>query len=178
MPESLAKFKEGLLNSLGPVEHSRFRYVRRRQQHPYLHPECRFCQRIQARKDILFENQHIVVMFGRQHHKGHLVVMPKAHEEDLMKLHRKTLASFMNDTIKIMSALGKAIRPDLFNLEYLDNWDHHVHWNVYPRFRSDPDWGSPPRIPGRNSKFRPRMLSKKELSVFRKELKNLKKRLW
>jgi diadenosine tetraphosphate (Ap4A) HIT family hydrolase len=113
-------------------------------------------------------------MFGRAHHKGHLVVMPKVHEEDIMKLHEKTLDSFMNDTMKIMKALGKAIKPDLFNIEYLDNWDHHVHWNIYPRFRSDPDWGNPPVIPPKGRKFKERFLSEVELAAFKRELKRIK----
>jgi diadenosine tetraphosphate (Ap4A) HIT family hydrolase len=142
------------------------------------HPDCKFCRLIRAKERILFENDHIVVMFGRQHHKGKLVIMPKSHEEDLLRLHEKTLDSFMNDTIKIMKALGRAIKPDLFNLEYLDNWDHHVHWNVYPRFKTDADWGNPPVIPPRDAKFKPKTLTKKELAVFKKELDKIKKELW
>lgn len=178
MPESLSKFKRELLESLNLEEKSRFRYVEHKHQHPHLHPECKFCSKIKARKDILFENDHIVVMFGRQHHKGHLLVMPKVHEEDLLKLHTKTIDSFMNDTIHIMKALGKAIKPDLFNLEYLDNWDHHIHWNIYPRFKTDPDWGNPPKIPKKGVKIREKRLSTKELAVFKREISRLKKELW
>lgn len=177
MPETLSKFKKELLAVLD-IEPHRFRYLRHNHQHPHLHKDCKFCKKIREKKDILLENDHIVVMFGRPHHKGHLVVMPKAHEEDLLKLHEKTLDSFMKDTVHIMKALGKAIKPDLFNLEYLDNWDHHVHWNVYPRFRKDVDWGNPPKIPGKNAKFKPKLLSQKELAVFKKELRRLKKELW
>jgi diadenosine tetraphosphate (Ap4A) HIT family hydrolase len=174
----LSKFRKGLLSSLASLDKSRFRYIRHRRQHPDLHPECRFCQRIRAKKDILFENAHIVVMFGRPHHKGHIIVMPKAHEEDILKLHQKTLGSFLNDTVRVMKALGKSIHPDLFNLEYLDNWDHHVHWNIYPRFRSDPDYGDPPKIPGKDARFRPRLLSQKELKVLDSEMRKLKRELW
>ena len=156
----------------------RFRYLKHKHQHPHKHPECKFCRKIKEKKDILLENHHIVVMFGRQHHKGHLLVMPKAHEEDLLKLHENTIDAFMNDTIRVMKALGKAIKPDLFNLEYLDNWDHHIHWNIYPRFRKDKDWGNPPEIPPKGSKFRQKHLSKKELEIFKKELNRLKKDLW
>jgi diadenosine tetraphosphate (Ap4A) HIT family hydrolase len=178
VPESLSKFRKELISSFSPADRVRFKFVKKRRQHPNLHPECKFCQKIRAKRDIIFENAHIVVMFGRPHHKGHIVVMPKAHEEDLLKLHQKTLDSFLNDTIKIMKALGKAIRPNLFNLEYLDNWDHHVHWNIYPRFRSDPDYGNPPNIPSKNQKFKPKYLSIKELKVLESEIRKIKKELW
>lgn len=167
-----------MVKKIAGKDDRRFSYLKHTHQHPHKHPECRFCRRIKAKRDILLENDHIVVMFGRQHHKGHLLVMPKAHEEHLLRLHESTIDSFMNDTIHIMKALGKAIHPDLFNLEYLDNWDHHIHWNIYPRFKNDTDWGNPPEIPPKGSKFRPRNLTKKELAIFRKELARLKKDLW
>ena len=156
----------------------RFKYIKHKHQHPHLHRKCKFCRLIHTKKRILFENDHIVVIFGRQHHKGKLVIMTKAHEEDLLKLHEKTLDSFTNDTIKIIKALGKAIKPELFNIEYLDNWDHHIHWNVYPRFKTDSDWGNPPVIPPRDAKFKPKNLTKKEIDVFKKELNKIKKELW
>jgi diadenosine tetraphosphate (Ap4A) HIT family hydrolase len=171
--ESMSKLKKELL-----MCDPRFKFLCHHKQHPHMHPECKFCSKIKAKKDILFENHHIVVMFGRQHHKGHLLVMPKAHEEDLLKLHEKTIDSFMNDTIHVMKSLGKAIRPDLFNIEYLDNWDHHIHWNIYPRFKKDSDWGNPPVIPLRGKKYKEVPLTAKELAVFKKELSKIKKNLW
>lgn len=157
---------------------SRFKFIKSRKQHPHYHLECNFCKKIKEEQDILLENDHIVVMFGRPHHKGHLLVMPKAHEEDLLKLHEKTLDAFMNDTVHIMKALGKAIRPALFNLEYLDNWDHHIHWNIYPRFKDDEDWGNPPVIPKKGAKFKQKCLTSSELAFFKKELSRLKHELW
>ncbi len=139
------------------------------------HPECKLCQIIMSQKKILFEDDHVVVVFGRLHHKGHLVIMVKAHEEDLLRLHEVTMETFMSTTIKIMKALGRVIKPDLFNLAYFDNWDHHIHWNVYPRFKSDSDWGNPPIIPKKGEKFESKPLSKQEMTLFMEELDKLKK---
>lgn len=139
--------------------------------------DCKFCRQIKEKKDILFENKHLVVVFGRPHHKGHLVVMPRHHEENLLRLHEKTLDSFFNDTVLVMKALEKAIKPDLFNLEYLDNWDSHVHWNVYPRFKQDADYGNPPLLPKKDEVFKLQLLSKKEMNIFRRELLKIESRL-
>lgn len=139
--------------------------------------DCKFCRQIKEKRDIIFENEHLVVVFGRPHHKGHLVVMPRHHEENLLRLHEKTLDSIFNDTVLVMKALEKAIKPDLFNLEYLDNWDSHVHLNVYPRFKSDPDYGNPPVLPKKEEPFTPRTLSKKEMMIFERELGKIKERL-
>ena len=67
------------------TKNNRFKYLKHSHQHPHKHPDCKFCKNIKAKRNILLENDHIVVMFGRQHQKGHLLVMPKAHEEDLMR---------------------------------------------------------------------------------------------
>ncbi len=159
------------------IEIKRFKYLKHENNNPANHPECNFCQIIMKEKEILFEDDHIVVVFGRLHHKGHLVIMIKTHEEDLLKLHEKTVDSFMNDTIKIMRALDKAIKPDLFNLAYYDNWDHHIHWNVYPRYKSDSDWGNPPYIPNKGEHFDPKPLTEEEMDIFIKELNRLRKKI-
>ena len=143
------------------------------------HPECKFCKILHEQKDkIIFHNEHIAVVFGRLHHKGHLVVLPRVHEEHFLKLHETTLNSFFNDTVKIMKALDKAIKPDIINLEYLDNWDHHIHWNVYPRFKSDPDWGNPPTIPGKDDTFEEKKMTDKEMKIFMDGLERYRKEMW
>ena len=131
---------------------------------------CKFCKLIKSGKDIVYQNKHIAVAMGRQHHKGHLVILTKAHEENLLHLHYKTLDSFLNDTIHIMKALESVIKPALFNLEYLDNWDAHVHWNVYPRFVKDKDYGQPPVIPKKGSKFKEDKMTEQELALFKKKI--------
>ena len=136
----------------------------------------KFCKMIKEKKGIIFENEHIVVALGRQHHKGHLVILTRVHEENLLRLHYKTLDSFINDTVHIMKALDTVLKPALFNLEYLDNWDAHVHWNVYPRFVNDPDYGQPPEIPKKGEKFKDRSMSKKEIDAFKKKIKELVKK--
>jgi len=138
---------------------------------------CKFCKKIKKKDDVVFENDHIVAMWGRQHHKGHLMVMPRIHEEHLLRLHPNTIDSFMNDTILICRALDKAIKFDRINLEYLDNWDFHIHWNVYARFKSDPDFGNPPEIPKKGQKFKDRSLTAKELKIFLKEIDKIKDQL-
>lgn len=169
----IESFRRNLLQS--PLVARESRNDKRRKKQKSI--DCKFCRHIKSKKDVVFENQHIVVVFGRPHHKGHLVVMPRHHEENLLLLHEKTLDSFLNDTILVMKALAKAIKPDLFNLEYLDNWDSHVHWNVYPRFKSDSDYGNPPIIPKKDEKFIPKYLSRKELTLFKHELQKIKSRL-
>lgn len=144
---------------------------------PKYKKSCKFCDLIKKRKNILFENDHIVIMFGRPHHKGHLLVLTRSHEEHLLKLHENTLKSFWFDTIEVCRALNKAIKADLFNIEYLDNWDPHIHMNIYPRFKTDNDFGGPPIIPKKGEKFKEKNLNKKELERFLKEIDKIKKEI-
>ena len=159
-----------------PVHHDAFvkKFMQHEGQHPDKHPDCKFCQMAKDKKNILFENPHIIVVFGRLHHKGHLVILTRAHEEELMRLHEKTLDSFFNDSVHVCRALHKAIKFDRLNLEYLDNWDPHIHWNVYPRFKTDDDWGNPPRIPEKDEKVIPKEMTQQEMKLFLKELKKIR----
>jgi len=140
---------------------------------------CKFCKIVhdQDRSKIYFENNHIVVVQGRDHHKGHLIVMPRTHEEHIMMLHQKTLEHLMDGTILVCKALHKAINFDRLNFEYLDNWDPHIHINVYPRFKTDKDWGNPPEIPKKGKKYIPKPLSEKEIKIFERELAKIKRKL-
>lgn len=135
--------------------------------------DCKYCRLIKE-NEVLFENEHIAVVLGRPHHKGHLVVLTKNHIEGLLNLPQDDLHSFLNDTIKIMKVLKKVIKFHHFNLAYFDNWDPHVHWNVYPRFDTDPDWGNPPYIPHKNEEYIPQELTAKEKKEFKEELYKLK----
>ncbi len=134
---------------------------------------CKFCRKIRE-NEIVYESEHIVVVMGRQHHKGHLVVATRKHVENMFDLPEKALDSFVNDTIKIIRALDKVLKPATTNLEYLDNWDFHVHWNIYPRFKSDPDYGNPPIIPPKGVKFKEKKMTKKEMAAFMKEIEKIK----
>lgn len=137
---------------------------------------CKFCRKIRT-DEVIYETDHIAVVLGRQHHKGHIVVATKKHIENMFDLPEKALDAFINDTVKIIKVLDRIIKPDTVNLEYLDNWDFHVHWNIYPRFKEDPDYGNPPVIPPRGAKFKERKMSKKEMSDFKKEINKIKK-MW
>src|SRR3989344_954278 len=64
------------------------------------HSGCRFCDIVHRQKNrILFENDHLIVVFGRLHHKGHLVVLTRTHEEHLMLMHKHTIDAYFNDTV-------------------------------------------------------------------------------
>lgn len=158
-----------------PVHHKKFEkhFMKHKKQHPDAHPDCKFCAIMKDKSKILYENPHIVVVFGRLHHKGHLVILTRPHEEHLMRLHEYTLDSFFNDSMKVCRALHKSIKFDRLNMEYLDNWDPHIHWNIYPRFKTDKDWGNPPVIPGKDEKVKEKKMTKKEMDIFRKEMKRL-----
>ncbi|MBI5398649.1 HIT family protein [Candidatus Woesearchaeota archaeon] len=173
LKEDIEQFRKNLLAKT----HMEREGKRRKKGSKQKDVDCKFCRQIKEKNGILFESEHLVVVFGRPHHKGHLVVMPRHHEENLLRLHEKTLDSFFNDTILVMKALEKAIKPDLFNLEYLDNWDSHVHWNLYPRFKSDPDYGNPPVIPNKGEPFKQKTLSSREINIFMHELAKIRSRL-
>ena len=109
----IESFRRNLLQS--PLVARESRNDKRRKKQKSI--DCKFCRHIKSKKDVVFENQHIVVVFGRPHHKGHLVVMPRHHEENLLLLHEKTLDSFLNDTILARRKLERYLDEDHYSMD-------------------------------------------------------------
>ena len=75
--------------------------------------------------------------------------------------------------------MNKIFSPDRLNYELLGNWEPHIHWHIYPRYKTDLDWGQPPLLhwkgingrtfPG-NFKMKVRELTPKQISDFKKAI--------
>lgn len=105
--------------------------------------KCKFCHP----EDVLFETSTSIIKAGSGHHHGHLQVGFKRHVEDITELTDKEFISFCTDLLKTARVVKKVFSPDKINYQLLGNWEQHVHWQIYPRYKSDPDFGQPPIIP-------------------------------
>lgn len=121
--------------------------------------DCKFCSIVShksLRKDwIIYKDRHVIVFPGRQHHKGHIIIALKRHEEYLLRLSVSEADKFFNSVLRMARAVKRALKPDRLNYALFGNWVPHLHWHIYPRLKEDLDWGQPPYL-----------LSKKELSDF------------
>jgi histidine triad (HIT) family protein len=75
--------------------------------------------------------------------RGHVVVMPRAHTENLLTVGEEDLAATMAAVRRIVTRMNDTIRPAGFNI--LNNmgraaWQSifHFHVHVIPRYEDDP----------------------------------------
>lgn len=107
--------------------------------------ECIFCEIIarRAAADIVHEDElTIAVVDLRQHNPGHVLVIPKAHINDVRGLDERTGGALMNSLVRIAKAVDCA-----FPNEGMTVWHSigpaafqevpHMHLHVHPRRLGD-----------------------------------------
>jgi histidine triad (HIT) family protein len=124
--------------------------------------KCKFCEWEKHYKKV-YENDHVVAVWGSPYVLGHVKVILKRHAENLTDLSPEEAAALMDAWIKVGKAIEQVIHPDIINWQINCNWTRHVHGHIYPRRQSDPDWGEPLHLPTReqdhNKEYFPRELS-------------------
>jgi histidine triad (HIT) family protein len=107
--------------------------------------ECVFCEIMAGRApaDVVYEDDLTVAFIDpRQHNPGHVLVVPRAHINDVRHLDALTGAGLMNTLIKIARAVDRA-----FPNEGMSVWHSvgpaafqevpHMHLHVHPRRLGD-----------------------------------------
>jgi histidine triad (HIT) family protein len=107
--------------------------------------ECVFCEIIarRAAADIVYEDElTIAVIDPRQHNPGHVLVIPRAHVNDILDLDERTGRALMSTLISIARAIDRA-----FPNEGMTVWHSvgpaafqevpHMHVHVHPRRLGD-----------------------------------------
>jgi histidine triad (HIT) family protein len=107
--------------------------------------ECVFCEIMAGRApgDIVYQDDLTVAFIDpRQHNPGHVLVVPRAHINDIRYLDPRTGAALMDTLIKIATAVDRA-----FPNEGMTLWHSigpaafqevpHMHMHVHPRRLGD-----------------------------------------
>lgn len=105
---------------------------------------CKFCHL--PTSEILFKTPTSFMRLGNQLHEGHLQVIFKRHVENIHDLSESEFLEFSKDFRCAAEAVKTALKPDKLNYALYGNWESHLHWHIYPRYKSDPDWGQPPYL--------------------------------
>ncbi len=105
--------------------------------------KCRLCHP----REILFSTETSHVIEGDPHHHGHLLVVWKEHVEEVTELSPGDFLRFSADLHSAALIARAVFRPDRLNYALFGNWVPHIHWHIYPRYRTDIDWSQPPLIP-------------------------------
>lgn len=110
---------------------------------------CEICRRIELIKK--GENPYFVtelktgyvVIGDHQLFRGYTLLLYKEHREELHELDEEIRKEFLFEMSKVAKAVWDAFGPDKLNYELLGNIESHMHWHIYPRYRTDPAWGRP-----------------------------------
>jgi histidine triad (HIT) family protein len=122
-------------------------------------PDCIFCKVIAGEipgEIVDSDDRTVTVMDINPATRGHVVVMPREHAENLLSVPEDDLAATMAAVRRITTRLQETLEPDGFNI--LNNmgraaWQSifHFHVHVIPRYHEDPlqlPWLPEPADPG------------------------------
>ena len=79
-----------------------------------------------------------------QAYRGHsLLIWDKRHATRIDQLTPEEWLTFCSDLYAVENAIMRTFHPDHINVEILGNVVPHLHWQIVPRYRTDPRWEAP-----------------------------------
>lgn len=104
---------------------------------------CEFCKIInkQAPANIVYESENVIAFLDIEPiHEGHVLIIPKVHEDTIDKIPEKILTDVMNLAQQIVTALRELYGMDGYSImqnggKFCDFG--HVHFHVFPRYEND-----------------------------------------
>lgn len=111
----------------------------------YVVSGCKYC--LLDKDDILFETDTSYIVEGSPIFHGHLQVVYKEHVEQVTDLSPLEFSRFSRDLLRAAGIVREVFKPDKLNYALLGNWQPHLHWHIYPRYRHEEGFGQPPVIP-------------------------------
>ena len=109
-------------------------------------PDCIFCKVVAGEipgEIVDSDDRTVTVMDINPATRGHVVVIPRGHSEDLLSVSEEDLNATMVAVRRIATRMQETLGPDGFNI--LNNmgraaWQSifHFHVHVIPRYRDDP----------------------------------------
>ncbi|MBR9680656.1 MAG: HIT family protein [Candidatus Altiarchaeota archaeon] len=106
--------------------------------------KCKFCQI--PSEEIITETKTSIIRLGSQLHEGHTQIVFKRHVENIHDLSEEEFIEFSKDLRNAAKAVKIALNPDKMNYALYGNWEPHLHWHIYPRYKNKPDFGQPPHL--------------------------------
>ncbi|WP_254762051.1 HIT family protein [Natrinema marinum] len=109
-----------------------------------MHDDCEFCDIIAGDRPahVLYEDERTLAFLDANPAvTGHALVVPRAHEEDLLTIDEATSAAVFETARTVASGLEAALEPDGFSAFHtsgpLVGRIEHAHLHVVPRFADD-----------------------------------------
>ena len=107
-------------------------------------PGCGICAVIariesQAFADFIAELPTSYVILGdAQFYRGYCVMLAKRHVTEMFLVPSEESRALFEEMRLTSEAIAAVTNPWKLNYECLGNSEPHVHWHIFPRYRSDP----------------------------------------
>lgn len=107
--------------------------------------DCIFCKLANGiiLTNSLYEDETVNVIFDAgPATKGHVLIIPKEHFDDIYSLDDKTAEHIFKVAVKIANAVNRALKPDGLNVvqnngEAAGQTVFHFHTHIIPRYKND-----------------------------------------
>ena len=109
------------------------------------HANCPLCQKIAATAELpadelICQLPNSTVLLGPwQFYQGYCVLVSRVHATELSQLPAPERAAFLEEMCTVARAIEEAFQPHKLNCELLGNQVPHLHWHLFPRYRTDPE---------------------------------------
>lgn len=107
------------------------------------HKDCLICDRIRLIRDdnnpyfVCELKTGYVVLGDHQFFRGYTLFLCKDHKRELHELEPNFRRDFLWEMSEVASAVFHAFHPHKLNYEMLGNSDGHMHWHLFPRYKTD-----------------------------------------
>jgi diadenosine tetraphosphate (Ap4A) HIT family hydrolase len=106
---------------------------------------CPHCKRVEQAKHgklntLIYQNDFVTVIAGdHQFFPGYVVIISNIHIREMHKLPDELSVAMFKEIMKVGRKIDENLKPLKMNYASLGNVDEHLHWHVFPRYKSDPD---------------------------------------
>lgn len=111
--------------------------------------DCLICERIRLIRErsnpyfVCELKTGYVVLGDHQFFRGYTLFLCKEHKRELHELEPGFRRDFLLEMSEVASAVFHAFQPHKLNYEMLGNSDEHMHWHLFPRYKTDSALGEP-----------------------------------
>ena len=119
-------------------------------------PFCDFIARPQKHLFLAHLRTSLLFLHPDQYYLGRCLLIMSTHKDDVTELTASEFTKFTKDLYIAIRLLKQAFRPNRFNIAMLGNKTKHLHWHLFPRYESEPNFRNPPwpkpktKVPARN----------------------------
>jgi diadenosine tetraphosphate (Ap4A) HIT family hydrolase len=114
---------------------------------------CRFCDLLlQENNDTFIVQMKYGQLFlnFNQCFNGRVMYVLNKHYNDVTEIELDEYCFIAKEIIIVSKVIKDIFAPDLINVVSLGNNVQHTHWHIIPRYKDEPNWGSPPWPHGKN----------------------------